>query len=495
MATHPLTRFSRAGRSCALPTSRHSRLSESCALLMALQPFLGSVGGPADGQPDKNRTPAGMYAHAGRLYGARKYQEALSAYREYLDTVPDVKPVTRGMVEQRVGLCLRYLGQHEEALAQLGRIVASHRDQLVWWSTQIYRGEVLLALKRFGEAEQAVAAGLMTSKLPSSMMGQAYRVLVTVRLQQNDPQAALAYAKRMFQVTALHGLVDAINCVCECHKRIDGDIDPNVREFLEFQRFGPNGPDGKAKTEDDLTTPLDRVTTPDEAELAAFAREAIPETEPRDPTSRGRLWMLAGEYHQALREFLNAYRAAPLETTKSRWPRRMTEAAGDIATALKAIDGHVHRANRYLLYQRRGPAGEDGKPGTEDDLTDPLRELPKDYWDAHAPPDPRVDAAFQAALDEQPNTYEGYRARGYLDLAWGRCEKGAEEMREAYKHCPLTQRGLVQAITDVAVAIKAQDGDIARANQYLLFKKHGPKGKDGKPGTEDDLRDPLATER
>ena len=40
--------------------------------------------------------------------------------------------------------------------------------------------------------------------------------------------------------------------------------------------------------------------------------------------------------------------------------------------SIKAIDGHVLRANQYLLYQKHGEAGPDGAKGTDDDLTDPL---------------------------------------------------------------------------------------------------------------------------
>ncbi len=432
------------------------------------------------------------YARAGKLYSSRKYAEALAAYRKYLADTPKVKPTSQATVEQRIGLCLRYTKQYDEALAQFDKVLASQKGQWLWWATQVYRGDTLAAMKRFDEAEEAIALGLKSSKLSLGLMGQAYRVLTIVRLKQGEPQAALPYAKRMYEVTLLYGAVDAINRVCECYKRIDGDINPNVREFLEFQKYGPSGKDGQPGTEDDLKNPLDDAPPADEADLAAFAREAIPKLEPRACTERGRLWMLAGDYPRALREFTNAYRAAALETTKRKWPRHMTDAAGDIAAALKAIDGHVHRANQFLLFQRYGPAGKDGEPGTADDLANPLKELPADYWATHAPADKQLDAAFQAALDEKPDTYQGHRGRGYLYLAWGKPGQAMEEMKTAYKLCPLTQRDLVRAITDIAVAIKAQDLDVFRANRYLMFQKYGPKGKDAKPGTKDDLTNPLA---
>ena len=436
------------------------------------------------------------FVEAGRLYTGRKYEQALDAYQKYLKSKADIKPTVRAMVEQKIGLCLMQLGRQEEALAKLDQVLAAHKDTPAAASTQICRGEVLASMGRIEEAEKAIYAGLMSERVSATYLSQAYGALVAMRLQQNNPQAALPYAKRMYRVSVLRGAAAAIDHVCDCYKRIEGALDPSLREFLEYQKFGPLGPDGKPGTGDELKNPLDSVAVPDEPELVKFAQAAIAKAELLSPTSRGRLWMLAGDYPRALREFINAYGVASLETGKSkgkgRGPLRMTQATGDIASALKAIDGHVHRANRFLRHQRYGPAGEDGKPGTEDDLTNPLHELPADYWKKHASADKQLDAAFQAAIDKEPTTVEGHRARGRLYLAWGKPDKGLEEMQAAFKLAPGTRRELVRAITDVAVAIKAQDVDTVRANQYLLYQKYGPKGEDGRPGTDDDLTDPLA---
>jgi hypothetical protein len=40
--------------------------------------------------------------------------------------------------------------------------------------------------------------------------------------------------------------------------------------------------------------------------------------------------------------------------------------------AIKAVDGHVFRANEYLLYQKYGSDGKDGVKGTSDDPVNPL---------------------------------------------------------------------------------------------------------------------------
>ena len=277
-------------------------------------------------------------------------------------------------------------------------------------------------------------------------------MLAQIRLSRGDARGALAYAKRMYQVTHLRAVTDAVNCLCECYKRIDGDGDPNVRAFLELQKLGPNGPDGKPNTGDDIADPLASVGAPDEADLVEVARAAIAQTKPLNPSSRGRLWMLAGNYPRAMREFMNAYGATQLETFTARGPKRMTQATGEIATALKAIDGHVHRANRFLLYQHHGPAGADGEPGTDDDLTNPLSDLPSGYWAKHAPPDKQLDAAFQAAMAEQPDTHLGHRARGRLYLAWGKPDQGqaVAEARETVAFMTITDQDVAAFRPDEA---------------------------------------------
>ena len=284
--------------------------------------FWGALTSDSCAAPAKRgvTAPHGLYTQAGKLYSSRKYPEALAAYRKYLEDTAEIKPATRAMVKQRIGVCLRSTKQYDEALAQLDHVLASYKNLPIWWATHVHRGEVLVALKRYDEARQAVATGLRASKPSVATMAQAYRTLVTCCLQENDPQAALPYAKRMYELSSLSGTVSAINVVCDCYKRIDGDINPNVREFLEFQKHGPNGPDGKPGTGDELTNPLDAAPPADEQDLAEFAREAVSQLAPCACTDRGRLWMLAGDYLRALREFMNAYSAAALETTNARSP-------------------------------------------------------------------------------------------------------------------------------------------------------------------------------
>ena len=473
------------GASRAQPIAvRTQRLATKLLVLTACVPVFCAAAPAA-------KTPQSLYAQAHKLYGARKYEEALGAFRQVVASDPDPKSYMRANAELRLAACLRLLNRHEEALKQFGHVIATYADQALRWTVHVSRGELLSLMERYEDADADFRVTLTTPMVSPNTMGMACRGLVSIRQAKGEYKAALVEGTRMFQIGSMTLTSEAITKIAECYKQIDGDIDPNVRAFLEFQKLGPAGQDGKAGTPDDLSNPLDTVLIPQDKEREAALRQAIAETEPKAPIRRARLWLLRGDHHRALREYLNAYSAAALETTKRRWPRPLTDAANEIAVAMKAIDGHVHRANQYLLYQRYGPAGEDGKPDTDDDLTNPLQELAEDYWQKHAPPDPDLDAKFQAAIDEQEDTMRGRRARGYLYLAWGKPDQAMVEMKAAYRLCPLRQSDLLRAITDIAVAIKGVDGDIFRANRYLLYMKHGPKGKDGIAGNEDDLKNPL----
>ena len=77
-------------------------------------------------------------------------------------------------------------------------------------------------------------------------------------------------------------------------------------------------------------------------------------------------------------------------------------------------------------------------------------------------------------------------------LAQGQGAKGLETMVTALQVGGSDVKSLQQAIMDVAMAIRAVDGHVLRANRYVLYQKHGAAGPDGRTGTDDDLTDPLA---
>jgi len=156
-------------------------------------------------------------------------------------------------------------------------------------------------------------------------------------------------------------------------------------------------------------------------------------------------------------------------------------AAQIVAQAFLAADADLVRANAFLAYQRFGPDGPDGKRGTEDDVA--VNHLASVKYPAR---DAATDKQFQAAIDAWPRNYEGYRARGYLYIHWGKPKEGAGQFLQAFKAAELKQvPAAVQEL--VLVGIKAHTASFHGLDRVFEFVNHGPKGKSGK----ESLRDPF----
>jgi hypothetical protein len=153
--------------------------------------------------------------------------------------------------------------------------------------------------------------------------------------------------------------------------------------------------------------------------------------------------------------------------------------------ALKARYRSIGLTNRFVAFQTHGPDGEDGEPGTEDDMTDPLAGV---QWQ----PPPEAETLFEETLASLAEGAGGRRSRGYLYLYWGKPQAALRQFVRAYDAAPLEQRAMDQAIDDLVVALKACCGHTRAGEEFMDYQKHGPPGEDGRTGTADDLNDPLA---
>ena len=165
--------------------------------------------------------------------------------------------------------------------------------------------------------------------------------------------------------------------------------------------------------------------------------------------------------------------------------KEITEAVNLVMRALKAKHQSLASANEFVAYQSHGPNGEDGKKSTEDDLKNPLAEV------KYTLP-PEVEALFKKTLAGLPTDFRGRRSRGYLYLYWGKSDLALKEFAQRYNDAPLQQKAVDEAIDDLVVALKAHHGHTLAGEQFMAYQKFGPKGKDGKSGTADDLTNPLA---
>lgn len=164
--------------------------------------------------------------------------------------------------------------------------------------------------------------------------------------------------------------------------------------------------------------------------------------------------------------------------------KEITDAVNLVMRALKAQYRSIALVNDFVAFQSHGPHGKDGKKGTEDDIEDPLAQV------RYSPP-AEIEALFKKTLDGLKTDFQGRRWRSYLYLYWGKSELALKELVLRYDEAPLEQKALDEAIDDLIVALKAYCGHTLAGERFMDYQKFGPKGKDGKLGTEDDLTDPL----
>jgi hypothetical protein len=199
-----------------------------------------------------------------------------------------------------------------------------------------------------------------------------------------------------------------------------------------------------------------------------------------------------GSCQRAQTRIVEAYRA------ESQWPEALgaarigydaagseqaiRDAAQVLAQAFLAADGNLGRANEFLSYQRFGPDGPDGKPGTEDDVA--ANHLAKVKYPSYGA---AVDRQFQAAINAQPENYEGYRARAFLYVYWGKPKEAAGSFLLAFKAAELSQ---VPAASQelVLIGMKAHTASFRGLDRIFEYINYGPKGKSGK----ESIPDPFA---
>jgi tetratricopeptide (TPR) repeat protein len=193
-----------------------------------------------------------------------------------------------------------------------------------------------------------------------------------------------------------------------------------------------------------------------------------------------------GRFDDAVAAAYGAYAVTGFGTYVS--PQSFGRAVDLVTDALRARDGHLVSGNAFRLYQVYGPAGPDRRPGTADDLANPLASLA-------SKPDPERDKLFEAAIAlsaKKPRSVAGAcRTRGWLYLLWGKPKSALAEFKRAFALCSLDATELARAAQDVALGLKALHATPVGMEAFAEFQRYGPHGADGKPKTADDLKDPL----
>lgn len=172
-----------------------------------------------------------------------------------------------------------------------------------------------------------------------------------------EPDRALAAARTLYDATACG---EGLKTLARLLAKGDGKQEKEIAAWLEH---GSAGPDGVAGTADDLPA---RQLPP----RAAFpARAAV---------ARG--IALTSGYMARRRANLLLFAGEPAEAAAVvRWWMGQTRSASEVGALAEvlsrcalALSGDPTARRHALRYVADGPAGPDGKPGTADDLADPL---------------------------------------------------------------------------------------------------------------------------
>ena len=140
----------------------------------------------------------------------------------------------------------------------------------------------------------------------------------------------------------------------------------SANAFLTFLQRGPEGPDGRMGTVDDIKDPLAKYRLPEDEERDRLFAQAEQRFRP-DPLELAHLYICWDKPTEALRAFRRDY-------LQARTPTQLQAAASRLARAMYAVGCPEAEVDAFFDFQNLGPNGKDGKPKTADDLKDPILE-------------------------------------------------------------------------------------------------------------------------
>lgn len=193
----------------------------------------------------------------------------------------------------------------------------------------------------------------------------------------------------------------------------------------------------------------------------------------------------------------------------------MKAAVESVKEMLIALHGDGVSASAFEEYARLGPWGEDGKPGTEDDIKSPIDDIPVLY--PHQERNEDWYKSLDRSLSDRAAMHEFSQdlitwydtGKAFARLEGGRVEEAMEILvailgdvagRPAAHDTDNLELLVNQDILDrvtvgLSVAYRTVNGTIAGMDAYIdscrNYAKYGSTGPDNRIGTEDDLAVPL----
>ena len=195
----------------------------------------------------------------------------------------------------------------------------------------------------------------------SDLWYEAQRRIVDLLTNSGDFKAAIQEAHVLFDASQPHTIILDTQRVADLFAKLDQNRDRADR-FIAFQHYGPDGPDGRPGSDDDLTNPLDEIGYPADPERKqAFAKVfAHLGNDAAAGYHRGMICVYAGQPRAALYYFMDAFR-------RSGVGKYQDYAIALVVNGLRPVRGHsvgLDGAAGYILY---GPSGNDGAAGATPD--------------------------------------------------------------------------------------------------------------------------------
>ena len=191
--------------------------------------------------------------------------------------------------------------------------------------------------------------------------------IVELLAASGDLKAALQEAHVVFDATRPQSITADTQRVADLLARLDSDR-TRANCFISYQRYGPDGPDGKPGTDDDLTNPLDAIGYPADVDRKQAFAKVFGQlgTDAAAMHHRGMICLYAGQPRGALYYFMDALR-------RSDTGKYQDYAVPLVVNGLRAVRGHCFGLTDAVRYLIHGPAGEQGKSGEQEGLQDPFQ--------------------------------------------------------------------------------------------------------------------------
>ena len=320
-----------------------------------------------------------------------QWDKAQSAARRIIDEFPESDIARSHRAHERILDCLR----HVKNFSELRTVCAAWEksDPDIGYR-QRFAFEIANSFSAENDASGALNAyrHVITAHAAdnaSDLWYEAQNRIVDLVAATGDLKAALQEAHICFDASPPGAITWNVERIADLLVRLDKKP-TRANQFIDYQRYGPAGPDGKAGTADDLVNPLDECGYPADSERHQAFAAAFP-TLGNDADAahhRATLCLYIGQPRAALYYFMEAFRRGQGNKFQDR-------GIALVVNGLRAAQGHSLGLTEAVTYVVYGPNGKDGKPGTADDLPDPFQ-----AYASFTPPDPFV-APNPSALDIQ----------------------------------------------------------------------------------------------